>query len=1827
MPGLVPVTGVGAQGINRDTEAILLPPNAWSDGRNVRFSNGSVEKISGHESILQVSQEPTALLYWARPTSPRYIYAATTALYQLLPNNTVQVLNASGVTYSATGDWQLSPFNGGYTVIANNGIDIPQYITYGTEGQPNQVSFQDLPDWPTTLSAGTVRSFGYNLIAGNLTDRSGAVVNHQPGTIRVSSQAAPGFVPSSWTVGAALLTTADEFELSTGGRVLEIVGLKNTAMVFTDNSIHLVRPATTRGATQVDNLNYGKGVLAPDCAIEIDGEVFAVDKNDIYVTNGSGAIRTVADGKMRDYFFTNLNATHYENTFVLRNLAQDEIWIVYPTVTSTGPCNEAIIWNYVDDTWTIRDMPDSLAGTIGPSTNGTSFEEGEDNILFTGFGAATTTNQQEITASGTQSNQTIGGQAASFTYLLSGASNTVTDAVAEVQNAAVSGSVSAEVPAIDEVQQLAVSGSLAGSIAGRREIQQAAITGTLDPFTSGIAEVQRATITGSLDAPISGVSEVQTASVTGSLMGTVAAIAEVQTLTVAGSLAGASTGSAEIQDLGYTGTRSNVVSTGTSTSTDATIGLPTDFNTGAAFDSGVVKHYFEIDITVLINANGTNNAFGIFFEIDSGSSSTNDFLTGTSIRFNDIFATGSMTIKEELVSRVPFRWPGSGDRQVEFTNFDANTNILSVALPIIYNPNSSFLDANGFYNISFDFGVAAVDNSGMTLPEVTQSYRVSNDPSVATTGTEILLETPPRAPTFTFTPDANGVDFTGSALGEAPGGATADQALTSYATAISNMFPTITSGAISDINSGGVDYRVITLSIPSAGAQPVFVVSENAGFNTTPFLQSQVGTTTTTTGGGMQSIYQVLDYQNREVTMFSSSVSSAGSSDLNTVLNRIASAVNNNAETPVDFTAVVDTTNSRIVLTGQSNGNVSGMWAVNITHSNAEGFADGDLAFTTTVRTEGVADTPAENLTYSITETVDGSQVQTYERTITGNNSGVSSATLTTTIRQQLNSLFSGWTTTGSGSNAVLTRDAAGDVNSTIVLTSSSSNIAGTFAVTTNGVDTIPPVSASATIDVPGGNDVVVSIPGESDGVTSSEAAAILRQAAVPGWTLSGSGSNVIFTNNSTGAVSQSFAIAFTTGLAASVSETTAGITAVPGESVAFSITPPGSSAVSYTVTAIGNGFTATEIVNDIVSNVDISGWTLTNSSNTLIFTADSTGAVTDLFLITEDNAGITVGTVSASTEGTNDVGREDVSFNVVSPEGVSRTVIIPARTTGSSAANIAADLAAALTIPLWTISNTGSAVIFTSNTNANVFGTFLVSDDNAGVSTVVTTTQEGAANIGAESSTFTVIDPAGNQSSGTIAADAGGRTASEIASAMRTQLNFAGWTVSGSGINIIFTNDAGGVVNGVFSSSFGDDGLSTTQSTATEGVDRIGQGSTSFSFMSPEGVVFDHTPLIPTTGLTAAQIATELRANLVVPGWTVGGSGSNVVFTKAAAGSSPGVFTVSIVNTRSSTSTTITTTTEGAEAITASTFNITTVDGAAVINKEFSSAQTTDQIGTALAAALTNNANLAYNSSTNVLTITFLTTGQQNAPVLTIENDSRNSTPFTATLTSSSASGSDPTAVPSLYTVTLPSGFSPSTVSYSAIDQTVSQVIAGIRNAINVVSVTPVDVIANIVGSVISISWSDVSTSDLFAISVDNQGGAGNVTFGTASAVAPDDAASNHIHLGDISTQFNGSNFTAFIERRRMDMGDLEAAKWTNSVYPVASGAGILQINVEGTNAAGSAVEFPTNKSFNFDISDDYKIDARNNGRFFHIKFSSNSSDAWTLSKYSIKADIGDRR
>ena len=149
--------------------------------------------------------------------------------------------------------------------------------------------------------------------------------------------------------------------------------LQGNLYIYSTDSIHVMRLTGNATAPVSFSPNTDEyGCLTKGSVVEYDGMHFVVGSNDIYRFSGNPSnIESLSGKRINQYFYNNLNPIHERQLFTLQNHHEEEIWVCYPTLNSTGgECDEALIWNYRDNTWTIRDLDAVAAGDIGPVKGG-----------------------------------------------------------------------------------------------------------------------------------------------------------------------------------------------------------------------------------------------------------------------------------------------------------------------------------------------------------------------------------------------------------------------------------------------------------------------------------------------------------------------------------------------------------------------------------------------------------------------------------------------------------------------------------------------------------------------------------------------------------------------------------------------------------------------------------------------------------------------------------------------------------------------------------------------------------------------------------------------------------------------------------------------------------------------------------------------------------------------------------------------------------------------------------------------------------------------------------------------------------------------------------------------------------------------------------------------------------------------------------------------------------------------------------------------------------------------------------------------------------------
>lgn len=381
------VKGLGDVGMVTDRAPYDLPQNAWSSLRNVRCKRGRIEPIDGYSSFTSltnatsepiyvhqlVSTEVDATFYWVFPydldgdgTAEKiYAYDGTTA------TNITRQVSAADVDYTGTGLWQVTQFNG--LVVLNNGTDAPQY--WAGSGKCTFLPYDGSTTWAACdvsetefdtdatggandYKAKVIRAFQNTLIALNITENT----TSYPQMLHWSGPADPGAVPTSWDYGDPT-TQAGRFVLAeTNGYVLDAVPLGDMLVVYKEDAIYRLSLVGGQFIYDRDTITTSHGLWATNCAVDIGGRHVCLGNGTVYVHAG-GEISNILEGRAADFLFDSIDPDNYDRAFLTHNQNESEVWICYPEI-GYERANKALIWNYGNNTWYQRDIPQ--CSTIKP---------------------------------------------------------------------------------------------------------------------------------------------------------------------------------------------------------------------------------------------------------------------------------------------------------------------------------------------------------------------------------------------------------------------------------------------------------------------------------------------------------------------------------------------------------------------------------------------------------------------------------------------------------------------------------------------------------------------------------------------------------------------------------------------------------------------------------------------------------------------------------------------------------------------------------------------------------------------------------------------------------------------------------------------------------------------------------------------------------------------------------------------------------------------------------------------------------------------------------------------------------------------------------------------------------------------------------------------------------------------------------------------------------------------------------------------------------------------------------------------------------------------
>lgn len=357
------------RGIARDTPAHEVGPDFWTLGRNVQMRKGFAGRIRGNRSIYGTL--PVSVLHALNAridTTNFWLFFGADEIHALETSNSDNVTGDPLTSVAQPWQWSSTLLNG--VPCVTNGLDVPRYWA-GNVATP----FDDLPDWPAGYQCAALVAFQNHLFALNLNTPGGLLDD----AIMWSALAAPGDVPQSWTP-AADNEAGDPVTLAdTPGPVLQGLPMRGSLLIYKRSGTYAAD--YTRDPDQVYTIRTlftSSGVLTPRGACDLNGQHFVITDGDCILTDGTNR-KSVAQGRMKDELFSQIDQTYYENAFAVYHRAANEVWVCFPEAGSQY-CTKALVYDVANDAYGTRDLEEVTCAAIGIVNDQAISEDWDDDL-------------------------------------------------------------------------------------------------------------------------------------------------------------------------------------------------------------------------------------------------------------------------------------------------------------------------------------------------------------------------------------------------------------------------------------------------------------------------------------------------------------------------------------------------------------------------------------------------------------------------------------------------------------------------------------------------------------------------------------------------------------------------------------------------------------------------------------------------------------------------------------------------------------------------------------------------------------------------------------------------------------------------------------------------------------------------------------------------------------------------------------------------------------------------------------------------------------------------------------------------------------------------------------------------------------------------------------------------------------------------------------------------------------------------------------------------------------------------------------------------------
>lgn len=359
----VVVKGLSQYGVITDVPPFETPANAWTSVTNCSFNNGGISKSGTRLSVMNDSVPTVNKIY---PRDKNIYYGTADKIY--LSNGVTNIdVSRTGDAYTPDVEWFTTELSN--VIIFTNESNDPQML------RPIDTKFSNLTAWGTesgstvTWRTKKIRSYKNFLIAIGMQEDG----TDYPQRIRWSDIALPNSVPPSWDATDTTKSAGFNDLSEAKGELVDAVQMGEYLVLYTTQEVYLMSYVGGNDIFTFRKLFDELSILAPECAVQINGGHFVMTASDIVLHNGS-TWQSIIENKIKDQLYQTIISTNTAKIKVQNYPAKQEVWVLYPSSVNAS-LDRAAIYSISTGTWTYRELPNVTAITYGQIP-------GDNNLIY-----------------------------------------------------------------------------------------------------------------------------------------------------------------------------------------------------------------------------------------------------------------------------------------------------------------------------------------------------------------------------------------------------------------------------------------------------------------------------------------------------------------------------------------------------------------------------------------------------------------------------------------------------------------------------------------------------------------------------------------------------------------------------------------------------------------------------------------------------------------------------------------------------------------------------------------------------------------------------------------------------------------------------------------------------------------------------------------------------------------------------------------------------------------------------------------------------------------------------------------------------------------------------------------------------------------------------------------------------------------------------------------------------------------------------------------------------------------------------------------------------